>query len=294
MAELDIGRKTVGDPGGGAYDYPTSNHNPQKGKGHSRKKSKGKGKHPDVVETNLQDLRCLSAPGCCVPLCLLLFLESTCVSRLVVVGCRLTEVFSWNKLWANHGLPFRAPVYRGCPAWTHWCASKSRMTLRQRANPLSCWVESCCSVMVVFVFVVEVSERQAFVCDPSDTALNRSFNSVVSFANTEYNWRTLVHFKRGTVDHGCDNQFRVNRTDKLVQSMCFLTVVHSSKIHTASGARLQHDGGRPVTHKLPEGRTLRVIFHACAVQKPILSLGCITLAGVLEWSSCRHWYTVFS
>ena len=42
-------------------------------------------------------------------------------------------------------------------------------------------------------------------------------------------------------------------------------------IHTASGARLQHDGGRLVTYKLPEGGTIRVLFHACAVQKPILS-----------------------
>ena len=25
---------------------------------------------------------------------------------------------------------------------------------------------------------------------------------------------------------------------------------------------------------LPEGRTIRVLFHACAVLKPILSLGC--------------------
>ena len=43
-------------------------------------------------------------------------------------------------------------------------------------------------------------------------------------------------------------------------------------MHTASGARLQHDGGRLVTYKLPEGRTIRVLFHACAVQKAILSL----------------------
>ena len=35
-------------------------------------------------------------------------------------------------------------------------------------------------------------------------------------------------------------------------------------IHTASGARLQHDGGQLVTNKLPEGRTIRVLFHACA------------------------------
>ena len=39
--------------------------------------------------------------------------------------------------------------------------------------------------------------------------------------------------------------------------------------HTARGARLQHDGGRLVTYKLSEGRTTRVLFHACAVQKPI-------------------------
>ena len=44
-------------------------------------------------------------------------------------------------------------------------------------------------------------------------------------------------------------------------------------IHTASGARLQYDGGLLMTRKLPEGRTIRVLFHACAVQKPILSLG---------------------
>ena len=30
-----------------------------------------------------------------------------------------------------------------------------------------------------------------------------------------------------------------------------------------------------MTYKLPEGRTIRVLFHACAVQKPILSLGCL-------------------
>ena len=38
-------------------------------------------------------------------------------------------------------------------------------------------------------------------------------------------------------------------------------------IHTASGARLQHDGGRLVTYNLPEGRIIRVLFHASAVQK---------------------------
>ena len=56
-------------------------------------------------------------------------------------------------------------------------------------------------------------------------------------------------------------------------------------MHTASGARLQHDGGRLVTYKLPEGRTIRVLFHACAVQKAILSLG--RLAQQRYWSDLR-------
>ena len=56
-------------------------------------------------------------------------------------------------------------------------------------------------------------------------------------------------------------------------------------MHTASGAQLQHDGGRLVTFKLPEGRTLRVLIHACEVRKPILSLGC--LAQQEYWSDLR-------
>ena len=56
-------------------------------------------------------------------------------------------------------------------------------------------------------------------------------------------------------------------------------------IHTASGARLQHDGVRLVTNKLPEGRTIRVLFFACAVQKTVLSLGC--LAQQEYWSDLR-------
>ena len=64
-------------------------------------------------------------------------------------------------------------------------------------------------------------------------------------------------------------------------------------ISTASGARLQHDGGRLVTYKLPEGRTVRVLFHACAVRKPIRSLGRLAQQGywsvflqILEHCSC--------
>ena len=43
----------------------------------------------------------------------------------------------------------------------------------------------------------------------NEAAFCNSLNRVVSFTNTEYNWRTFVQFKRRTVDHGCDNQFRV-------------------------------------------------------------------------------------
>ena len=83
---------------------------------------------------------------------------------------------------------------------------------------------------------------------------------------------------------------------------CFLTVVHSFT-HVRSSIQdkmyrclildftlqveleLQHDGRRLVTYIFPEGRTIRVLFHACAVQKPILSLGC--LAHQEYWSDLR-------
>ena len=117
----------------------------------------------------------------------------------------------------------------------------------------------------------------------------------MSFTNTGYNWRTFVHFTRGTVN-GCDNQFRLPQGDKVGAEFLLLDsgaqlhacpITHPGQkmpllypgIHTASGARSQHDGGRLVTYKLPEGRTIRVLFHACAVQKPILSLGCLAQQG---------------
>ena len=65
---------------------------------------------------------------------------------------------------------------------------------------------------------------------------------------------------------------RLNMQDKKVP-------LPESGIHTASGARLQHDGGRLATFKLPEGRTVRVLFHACEVQKLIPSLGCLAQQG---------------
>ena len=52
-------------------------------------------------------------------------------------------------------------------------------------------------------------------------------------------------------------------------------------LHTASGARLQHDGRRLVRFQLPEGRTIRVIVHACDVQQPTLSLSLSVVS--LSW-----------
>ena len=56
-------------------------------------------------------------------------------------------------------------------------------------------------------------------------------------------------------------------------------------IHTASGTRLKHDGGRLVRFMLPGGRTIRVLSHARDVQRPILSLGCLAKQGY--WSDLR-------
>ena len=49
-------------------------------------------------------------------------------------------------------------------------------------------------------------------------------------------------------------------------------------IHTASGVRLQHDGGRVVR----EGSTFRVLFHACDVKKTRSLLWFSRSAGVWE------------
>ena len=56
-------------------------------------------------------------------------------------------------------------------------------------------------------------------------------------------------------------------------------------LHTASGDRLRIDGRRLVRFKLPEGRTIRLLFHACDVDHPILSLGCLAQQGC--WSDLR-------
>ena len=72
-------------------------------------------------------------------------------------------------------------------------------------------------------------------------------------------------------------------------SICFLTVEHSyTPVHSRIQERYRYpilESRRLVTYKLPEGRTIRVLFHACAVQKPILSLDCLAQQGY--WSGLR-------
>ena len=92
---------------------------------------------------------------------------------------------------------------------------------------------------------------------------------------------------------------RKARVTREAEGICFLTVAHSFAhvrvpgqkeplldlgIHTASGARLQHDGGRLVTYKLPDGRTIRVLFHACAIQKPTWAFVIWKMDDLEEWS----------
>ena len=102
------------------------------------------------------------------------------------------------------------------------------------------------------VDVVETEQLQ-----PSETASTVSYPSQYPSVVGELSCISSVD----PVDRGCVTQFRVYpQGDKLVPSICFLTVAHSYNacpltypgqkipfldlgIHTASGARLQHDGG---------------------------------------------------
>ena len=114
------------------------------------------------------------------------------------------------------------------------------------------------------------------------SAFCNSLNRVVSFARSECCWRTLVHFKRGPVDHGCDTQFRVIRKETSGSVKSRFQNKRYRCLILESTQQVERDGGRLVTYKLPEGRTIRVLFHACAVQKPILSLGRLAQQGY--WS----------
>ena len=113
------------------------------------------------------------------------------------------------------------------------------------------------------VDVVETEQPQ-----PSETASN----CVVSFARSECYWRTLVHFKRGPVDSWVWTLNFVSSIRRQAGAE-YLLLDNGAQIHacpitypgqkiplpdpgiqnrTALGARLQHDGGRLVTYKLPE------------------------------------------
>ena len=83
----------------------------------------------------MYDYKCLTAPVG----------ENTFDSRSVVSG-----VVSWSLLWATHGLPNRAPVCRGCPCRDPPCATESRVTLWQSANPSCCGCWCCWSRDVVW------------------------------------------------------------------------------------------------------------------------------------------------
>ena len=50
-------------------------------------------------------------------------------------------------------------------------------------------------------------------------------------------------------------------------------------LHTASGARVQHDGGRRLRTKHLEARTIRALYLACDVQKTIISLDSLAQHG---------------
>ena len=65
----------------------------------------------------------------------------------------------------------------------------------------------------------------------------------------------------------------------ILENMCHGQTL---EIRTANGARLKHDGGRLVRFMRPEARALRVLFHACDVQKPILALGLSCKTEVLK------------
>ena len=87
--------------------------------------------------------------------CLHLWLKARLTQTFLSCGLLLVVVV----LVVGHPRPsrVRAPVCSGCPCRDPRGCDRvplSRMTLRQSANPLSCWLESWCSVTVVFVVVV--------------------------------------------------------------------------------------------------------------------------------------------
>ena len=114
----------------------------------------------DVLKKNLLYQRtfqdstclCLKTTTCKNPsstVCLFKFLNTWSLqARLswrLSVSCRLLSLVVFVEVTSGHprSSSVEAPVYRGCPAWTHRCSPESRMTLRQRANPS--WCGCCCA-----------------------------------------------------------------------------------------------------------------------------------------------------
>ena len=77
--------------------------------------------------------------------------------------CRLKSCLTCSDL---SGRPppsrVRAHVCRGCPCRDPRVCSHIQADVTTKRQPFACWLESCCSVMVVFVFV---GVRNAFVCN---------------------------------------------------------------------------------------------------------------------------------
>ena len=113
--------------------------------------------------------------------------------------CRLSVVGLQSSLRATHGLPPQRHWRTvGVLARTHQCATESRMTLWQSANPFLCWLE--CGVVVSVVVVVFRAHLQLRIltllldwkpCSssliPADTIeFNPKFRRVVVVSSNEF------------------------------------------------------------------------------------------------------------
>ena len=98
-----------------------------------------------------------------------------------------------------------------------------------------------------------------------------------------------MQFKRGTVDHGCDNHSRVYKDLDSGAQLHACPIKYPGEkvplpypgIHSASGGRLQHNGGQLVTYKLPEKTNNSSAFPLCSSETNSTSW-LSRSAGVLE------------
>ena len=82
----------------------------------------------------------------------------------------MSEVVSWNWLWATHGLPCSGTGVRteGVLARTHRCATESRVTLWQSANP-SCVLVGVVGIVTSCVPCPRVRGRTSRSCATENT-----------------------------------------------------------------------------------------------------------------------------